>query len=49
MIIADPGMDRNFRHAGKKGLPGKTVRTFPVERTYTEQQFLQAFERGVGP
>ena len=28
MIIADRGKDRNFRYAGKKGLPRKAVRPF---------------------
>ncbi len=45
LIIADPRIDRNFRYAGKKGLPGKAVREFPDERTDTEQQFLQEVER----
>lgn len=43
--LADPERNRNFRYAGKKGLSGKAFRQFPVERTYTEEQFLQAFER----
>ena len=29
-IIADRETDRNFRYAGKKGLPGKAVREFPA-------------------
>ncbi len=48
MIIADREMDRNFSYAGKKGLPGKAVRQFPVERPSTEEQFLQAFKRSIG-
>ena len=48
-IIADRDKDRNFRNAGKKGLSGKTVRPFQVERTRTKEQFPQAFESGVGP
>ncbi len=49
MIIADRRSDRNFSHAGKKGLPRKAVREFPVERTHTEEQFLQEDERCIGP
>ena len=45
MIIADRRIDRNFRYAGKKGLPGKAFRHFPVERTHTSERFLQEVER----
>ena len=48
-IIADRDRDRNFRYAGKKGLSREIVRPFPIERTYSKEQFLQAIESGVGP
>ena len=47
-IIADLDNDRNFRYEGKEGLPGKTVRQFPAERTDPQGQFLQAFESCTG-
>ena len=40
MLIADREIDRNFRYAGKEGLPGKAVRELPAQRTYTKGQFL---------
>ena len=49
MIIADREIDRSFRYAGKKGLPGKVVREFPTERTNTGGEFLQAVEAGHRP
>lgn len=49
VIIADRVNDRNFRYAGKKGLPRETVHQFPVERTDTGEQFLQALERSARP
>ena len=49
MIIADPGIDRNFRNAGKKGLPGKTLREFPTQRTYSQGQFLQMVKGSIRP
>ena len=47
--LADRRKDRNFRYAGQERLSRKAVRTIPVERTDSEEQFLQVFKRGGRP
>ena len=44
MIIADREIDRNFRYAGKKGLPGGALQRFPAERSSAGTQFLPSVE-----
>jgi len=48
VIIADRGMDRNFRYARQERLSRKAVRPFSTERPYPRDEFLPAIKRGVG-
>ncbi len=49
MIIADRGIDRNFRYAGEKAVPGKALQRFAFERpcVYPRKKFIVGQNRSL--